>query len=69
MLRCIKDLHKVGFIHRDIKPGNFLSEIDGNNIFIIDFGLCRQYMDLKTKSLRDSIIINNINNRKRNCTF
>ena len=35
-------LHKCGFIHRDVKPENF--RVKGNKVFLIDFGLCAEYM-------------------------
>lgn len=47
-LKCIEALHKSGYIHRDIKPANFL--IRANKKFpvnIIDFGLSKEYPDLK----------------------
>lgn len=35
MLHAVKTLHRAGFVHRDIKPGNFCDHK------LIDFGLCR----------------------------
>ena len=42
MLNCIKDIHHAGFLHRDIKPDNFMFGVDemSNRIYAIDFGLC-----------------------------
>ncbi|MCS5711011.1 protein kinase domain-containing protein [Candidatus Berkiella aquae] len=39
--RSIDELHKMGIIHSDIKPENFISNVNGNMITVgaIDFGL------------------------------
>ncbi|KAF8366423.1 hypothetical protein PRIPAC_84252 [Pristionchus pacificus] len=45
----------AGFLHRDIKPGNFAigkkDEDEGHVIFLLDFGLCRQFT-AKDKDIR-----------------
>lgn len=52
MLCRIEFLHRMGYIHCDIKPANFLMGQPGsrneNNLFLIDFGLSRSYIDFKT---------------------
>ncbi|KAJ6248138.1 tau-tubulin kinase 1 [Anaeramoeba flamelloides] len=55
MISAIEDLHKIGYIHRDIKPGNFgirnsrrtktEEGISQSYCCIFDFGLCHKYLD------------------------
>ncbi|VDK66703.1 unnamed protein product [Anisakis simplex] len=47
MLYGIKQLHEVGFIHRDVKPANLAVGRRGKEariIHILDFGLSREYI-------------------------
>ena len=39
LICAIESVHKMGFIHRDIKPDNILIGADGH-IKLTDFGLC-----------------------------
>jgi serine/threonine protein kinase len=51
MIRRLEYIHSKNFIHRDIKPDNFLVGPPGrkaNQVFIIDFGLAKKYRDVKT---------------------
>lgn len=44
-LEAIKEVHEAGFIHRDVKPSNFVLSQDQNKVFIVDFGLASRYVD------------------------
>ncbi|XP_056665702.1 casein kinase I-like [Monodelphis domestica] len=51
MITRIEYMHSKNFIHRDIKPDNFLMGTGRhrNKLFLIDFGLAKKYRDGKTK--------------------
>ena len=44
MLKCIQTVHGVGYIHSDIKPGNFLLRPNAEcPVCLVDFGLVKPY--------------------------
>eukprot|EP00164_Ancoracysta_twista_P001427 GFYU01001860.1.p1 GENE.GFYU01001860.1~~GFYU01001860.1.p1 ORF type:complete len:340 (+),score=109.60 GFYU01001860.1:66-1085(+) len=50
MISRVEYVHSKNFIHRDIKPDNFLMGLGkkANQVSIIDFGLAKKYRDPKT---------------------
>ena len=50
MLSCVEFIHNKNYIHRDIKPDNFVMGLAKNStqVFVIDFGLAKRYRDKVT---------------------
>ena len=50
MLRRLEFVHSKNFIHRDVKPDNFLMGCGARSsqVYIIDFGLAKKYRDART---------------------
>jgi serine/threonine protein kinase len=48
VLRYLEHMHARGWLHRDIKPHNFLLDRSRANLFIIDFGLAKRWCDPRT---------------------
>uniref|UniRef100_A0A7S1I508 non-specific serine/threonine protein kinase n=1 Tax=Eutreptiella gymnastica TaxID=73025 RepID=A0A7S1I508_9EUGL len=50
MISRVEYFHSKNFLHRDIKPDNFLMGTGkkGHHVYIIDYGLAKKYRDPKT---------------------
>jgi len=51
MIARLEFIHNKHFIHRDVKPANFLMGIGKhiNQVFVVDFGLAKKYKCFRTK--------------------
>lgn len=50
MVNCLKTIHKLHYLYRDVKPENIVigGDIDNfDKIYMIDFGLSKSYVDAK----------------------
>jgi casein kinase 1 len=47
MISCLEFIHNKCFVHRDVKPNNFVMGLNekSNQVFIIDYGLAKRYRD------------------------
>ncbi|XP_020223414.1 casein kinase 1-like protein 2 [Cajanus cajan] len=50
MISRVESIHSKSFLHRDIKPDNFLMGLGrrANQVYAIDFGLAKKYRDTST---------------------
>ena len=69
MIERLEYVHSKRFIHRDIKPQNFLMGIkDPEIVYLIDFGLSKKFMSKKGKHIKFNIN-NNISGTPRYCSI
>ena len=69
MIERLEYVHSRDYIHRDIKPQNFLMGLaDPRMVYIIDFGLSKKYRSKKGKHIKFSIS-NNITGTPRYCSI
>lgn len=53
ILLALDSVHKMKYIHRDLKPDNVLLDADGH-IKLSDFGLCK-HTEVRPKKLTDNL--------------
>ena len=54
ILHGLQRVHKIGYLHQDIKPGNIYLRKDGRPV-LLDFGATRQSMDNHTQGVTSMV--------------
>ena len=55
LLEGLEEVHRVDYLHRDIKPGNIIIRDEDHSPVLIDFGAARQVVGIRSQSI-DAII-------------
>lgn len=56
MLKRIEYMHQMCYLHRDLKPDNFVVDLDhSSEIYMIDFGLARRYSQINDDGLVEHV--------------
>ena len=61
LTKILQEIHKMGIVHRDIKPQNIVFDKDCKNIFLIDFGFSKKIIvesGVKTSHIKKKQISN-----------
>lgn len=63
MIYALKIFHSKGYVHRDLKPQNFVVGTNSNDIFLIDYGLAKKKNDIYVynRSLKGTVRYASIN--------
>jgi len=66
MLRSLREVHNAGYVHRDIKPGNFVLGRDDNSriVYIIDFGLSKSQLSADGSVIAKQKVVRSVGSRR-----
>ena len=51
MLSGLNEVHRAGFVHRDVKPGNIMIRTDDGSAVLLDFGAARQAIGQRSQAV------------------
>jgi casein kinase 1 len=53
MFDLLRALHESSYLHRDLKPDNFLMDTDNKYVYLIDFGLAKRFKTTDNVHIRE----------------